>query len=311
MITGIIGLGGLSCTSGSLVAGVGGILAGKAINTIEAQNGNVEQEKELNRDYVERLRITGENEREILEKKEEYHDKNYKNYEANHEQIMKMKELTSFHEIKMIDLNNQIEKDVEAHKKYIRQLDNCHTLDLKKNDNEKEKEIKKLEINQEIGKKEIQEKALEEKDKREIQKIVDQIKLDKLIVEAQNIYKEMKINNDTLKINIKLEEKIKTLNNEKEQKLNELNNDIEQFKLNAENENKIENNRFTEELRRIENDREKNKDNHINHILEMKKEDNLLIRSKELDSKINEINNINQHNLNEIINEREKNKRLL
>ena len=44
--------------------------------------------------------------------------------------------------------------------------------------------MKKLEINQEIGKKEIQEKALEEKDKREIQKIVDQIKLDKLILKC-------------------------------------------------------------------------------------------------------------------------------
>ena len=38
MICGILGLGDLACTTGSLVAGAAGILAGKAINKIDSTN---------------------------------------------------------------------------------------------------------------------------------------------------------------------------------------------------------------------------------------------------------------------------------
>ena len=123
----------LGLSSGTIAAGVGGLLANKGINTYDKnkeRQHELEMEQARNEDYQKRLRINGEIETNKLRINNEY---NLENLKANYTHKEKMREINSLNEIKKIELSNDRYKDEANHAKEMKEIENHHTEEMTKN----------------------------------------------------------------------------------------------------------------------------------------------------------------------------------
>ena len=124
MIAGIFGLGAIAASTGTVATAVAGIVGGKAVNEIgkeKERQYNLKLTQEQNKDYQERLRITGENERKLLEirAKSEIDTLN-----ANLNHAEEMKRINDETEIKKLTLDNEKTKELNTHNREVKKIDN-------------------------------------------------------------------------------------------------------------------------------------------------------------------------------------------